>query len=238
MAVFDKSTKIGRSVADPGTDNKLPGASALSFGAISSTGALAGCPGADSKLIQGDQWEMIQGKRQGTITSDWTQTTMGSKTCTVLQNRVTSTLANRNDTIIGSTVQTNVGAAAHTYISNHVVTHASMGMRFEPGTWLHFATNWVLAHSSLKNIGVLYFQFFGVYVSVTPAYGEVRGVYGGYTTVYLHAETFDNQAVALKNRLGAVADKIEAFDCDVVPAELQLGFSMSAIKMAINSICM
>lgn len=238
MSVFDGKAKIGRSVPDPNTDKDLPGSGSLGFSNITSPGGLAGCTGIDAALVAGDQWHILQGNRQVMINGDWTQTTLGTKTCTVMQNRITTTTANRNDTIVGSTVRTNVGAAAHNYISNHVVTHASPGMRFEPGTWLHYAADWTVAHSNYKNFGVFYFQFYGIYVSITPVLLELRGAYAGYTTGYFHWETFDNQAKLMENKLGALQMKINGLENDLEGVCLGVLCRFEIIEMAINSICL
>jgi len=61
MPVFDKSTKVGRNVSDPGSDKSLPDGKSLSYGAMPSSGGLAGATGVDCKLVHGDRWQQIDG---------------------------------------------------------------------------------------------------------------------------------------------------------------------------------
>jgi len=80
MGVFDNSVKIGRRVKDPSTDRTLPGPGSLSFGGITTVGALAGTTGVDCKLVHGDRWQEIKGNMtehytlnvNTTIDQNWT----------------------------------------------------------------------------------------------------------------------------------------------------------------------
>jgi len=70
MGVFDSKIKTERRVKDPGTDKKLSAGGALSYAAIASTTALAGCPGVYSQLIHGVKWIQIDTNQTEMITSD------------------------------------------------------------------------------------------------------------------------------------------------------------------------
>ena len=92
MGVFDNSVKIGLRVNDPGTDKSLSPPGSLSWGGITTVGALSGTTGVDCKLVHGDRWQQIIGNMtenytgnvNTTIFQDWTILVMGTMNLTVL----------------------------------------------------------------------------------------------------------------------------------------------------------
>jgi len=238
VSVFDSSIKTPRRVSDPGTDKSLGQGGSLAWPAIASATGLASCTGVDAALIHGDQWDNILGNRQLLITQNWTQTTLGTKTCTVVQNRVTSTVATRNDTTVGATVRTNVGPAAHNYVAPHVASHTSPQNRFEPTAYLHFIFSKLWAGNSLNNIGLLYFQFFAVYTTITPTYFNLTPALNlAVTGINIHFEGLDNGSRALENKLAGMQSKIQGLEAKPQIIEICTEVNINMVSLAVNSVC-
>ncbi len=244
MPVFDKSTKVGRKVNDPGTDKSLPGGKALSYGAMTSATAVAGTTGLDCKLVHGDRWQQIDGSFTEQTNSNVKTTILADETRNVIGNRTLSTLgsvtgtvaSNYTKTVVGSTVRTYVGAAAYTYTSNHVATHASPQCRFEPGVYMHAIMQRLWAGNSLNNIGVFYFQFFVSYNSITPTYINLIPILNfSYITINVHFEILDNGNRALEAKLRAMKGDIEAMRGYVEAMELDTAVQITVISLAVNS---
>jgi len=239
MSVFDGSTKVNLQVSDPGTDKSMPDLGALALAAMTSPSALPGCTGLEAGLIKGDQWDIIQGNRQVMIMQDWTQTTIGSKTCTVLQNRTNTTVSNVTDTTVGSTLDTNLGATVNTWVAAEVATHAANQMRFEPVTFMHMIVSKLWAGNSLSNIGMLYFQFYVNYTSITPTYINLTPALNfAVTGINIHFEGFDNGSRALQNKLAAMQSQIDGMEMEAELLELGTQTAISVLALAVNSICM
>ncbi|MEW6366066.1 MAG: hypothetical protein AB1714_15660 [Acidobacteriota bacterium] len=116
MAVFDKSTKIGRRVADPITDDTLPSSGSLSWGSITSDAALAGTTGVDCKLVHGDRWQQIDGNLTENINKDVRTTILCNHNHTVIQNQTNSITGNQNETVTGNRTGTITGSENQTNI--------------------------------------------------------------------------------------------------------------------------
>lgn len=100
-AVFDGQTKVGRAVADPGSDNVLPNPGSLMFAAISTPVAVTGTVGALATLVHGDRWEQLDGSLMEITNTNVTTMIMGNETQQVTGNRTLTTTGNVTETIVG-----------------------------------------------------------------------------------------------------------------------------------------
>src|SRR5271169_1349502 len=108
-AVFDGKTKVGRAVADPGTDDMLPNPGSMALGAIATPVSLSGTVGAHCMLVHGDRWQQITGNFTESVGSDVLSTVTGSQTHTVSGNQTATVSGNHTETIMGNTLQTMIG---------------------------------------------------------------------------------------------------------------------------------
>ncbi|HLW86630.1 MAG TPA: hypothetical protein VKR60_15540 [Candidatus Sulfotelmatobacter sp.] len=115
--VFDGKTKIGRAVADPGTDKTLPFPGSLSWGGITGPSALLTTIGIDAKLVRGTRWEQIAGVQTDNFMADLIITITGNETVTVDQNQTYTTY--------GTLTENMYGNAIYVFISPQDVTNVA-----------------------------------------------------------------------------------------------------------------
>jgi hypothetical protein len=125
MPVFSKSTKVNRTVADPGTDDTLPPSGALSWGAITAASGVAGTTGADVKLIHGDLWERISGSVSEFISGSVLTNIIRDHTLNVTGNRMKQITGNHTENIVGNQNLTVIGPHNALYVSPKNDVHAS-----------------------------------------------------------------------------------------------------------------
>src|SRR5580658_8770277 len=116
MSVFEGAVKIGRDVADPGTDHLLPPSGALSFGAIKAVTGLSGTNGVDACLISGNKWQQLNGKHTENVTMDHLLTILGNRKEMVQGSHTGTIVGTTNQTHVGVHNQTNVAARNDTFV--------------------------------------------------------------------------------------------------------------------------
>jgi hypothetical protein len=246
-SVFDGNTKTGLRVADPKMDKTLLGSGSLAFGGMASATGLAGCNGIDAKLVHGDRWqqidanftEQVNADEKITILGNVTRMVVGNRTLTTVGNVTSTIVSNNNETVVGSTIRTHVGAAAHTYVSNHVATHASPQNRFEPGVYLHFVVDKLWAGNSLKNIGMLKFEFFVNKTSIAVTNIDIRPVLSfALTGINIQFAGFSNAGRGLQNKVAALQFKVDAMEMEAEMVELGTQAAIKSLSMAIQSLAM
>src|SRR5262249_48864301 len=134
MSVFDKNVKIVRRIKDPGTDNSLPPGGALNYGAIASTAALAGCPGADAQLIHGGRWIQLDENQTELIKGNVLQKVSESQTVSVSGDQTEIICGTSNETVIGPHIITNMNVFNETRIGAHIQAHGGL-------EWVHDKEN-------------------------------------------------------------------------------------------------
>jgi uncharacterized protein YcfJ len=139
-AVFDGKTKVGRAVADPGTDDTLPVPGSLTLAAITTPAALSGTVGAECKLVNGDRWQQISGNQTEFVSGNLMTTISGNQTHTTSGNQTVTVSGNHSETIIGNTLQTMIGAQIvsnmdvrnETRAVTHLHTHGDSFFQYTP----------------------------------------------------------------------------------------------------------
>jgi hypothetical protein len=116
MPVFDKSTKVGRKVKDPGTDKTLPVEKALSYSAMTSTGGLAGATGIDCKLVHGERFQVIDANMTESVGADEKTTITGSETHTVMVNETYTVQGNRSHMVMGTHMLNVFNSSTYLYL--------------------------------------------------------------------------------------------------------------------------
>jgi hypothetical protein len=124
-AVFGGSTKIGRTVVDPGTDKSLPSPGSLGWTTITSQMAVGVTAGADVALVHGDQWQSLDGRRAEFIDKDVSTTILGNEDHEVTGNRTKQITGNHTETVVGSQNLTSVGSHTELYCDPKTETYAS-----------------------------------------------------------------------------------------------------------------
>lgn len=109
-AVFDGKTKIGRAVAETGTDDILPPPGSLMFGAITTPAALAGTIGTEAKLVHGAVWREVMDLETENLHADVLTMILGNETHTVAKNQTLSVTQTVNETITQNYNFTVIGA--------------------------------------------------------------------------------------------------------------------------------
>jgi hypothetical protein len=192
-AVFDGKTKIGRAVADPGTDQMLPNPNSLAFPTIATPVALAGTIGAECKLVHGDRWEQVDGSLMETtnvnvttmIMANETREVNGNQTLTTSGNVGNTILGNVDYTVVGAELHTNIGAQNHTYVSPRVLVYGGNSNEDEPG-----------AHA--KSIDEILWEH-AIETSITGMTMEVKGSSFGYTGYSCELESAKTEITELEN---------------------------------------
>jgi hypothetical protein len=139
-AVFDGKTKVGRAVADPGTDDTLPNPGSMAYGAIATPVSLSGTIGAHSMLVHGDRWQQIDGNFTESVGSDLRTTISGNQTHTTQGNQTVTVSGDHNETVMGNTMQTMIGPQIvsnmdvrnETRAVTHVHTHGDNFFQYDP----------------------------------------------------------------------------------------------------------
>jgi hypothetical protein len=146
--VFDGKTKVGRTVADPNTDQTLPPAGQLEYFIIDADAALGITVGKRCTLVHGNHWVEIDKAGNSTVNiwGNLNTSVFVTETHTVTQNR-TVTVANGNNslsvggnqdwTISGSHMALHTGPKTETLVSPLSIIQSSPELQSEPTAKLH-----------------------------------------------------------------------------------------------------
>jgi hypothetical protein len=131
-----------------------------------------------------------------------------------------------------------VGAAAHTFVAPHAVVHAAPQQRFEPTAYMHMIVDQLIATNSMQNIGMVYFQFYALYSTITPLYVNATGVNLAMTAVNLTVDGFNNGTRGLENKIAALQSKIQGLEAKPQIIEICTEVNINMVSLAVNSFCM
>jgi Gp5-like OB domain-containing protein len=237
MSVFDQSTKVGRRVADPGTDKTLPPSGALSWGGITGASGVAGTVGVDAKLVHGDRWQQITGNQtenitsdlKTTVTGDQTHTIVGNQTITVSQNHQETIIGNCLQTIIGPQITTNMDVRNETRAVTHAHTHGDHFFVYGPDNLFHYCeTNmgaWIfmfeaevqhteigLQHLEFKP--VMHNYFAGIDTSVCAIRGQNQALNEEVSISWGTIRLLQGHISALNTKAGVLEAKLEAMEAN------------------------
>jgi|SRR5579863_811273 hypothetical protein len=235
-AVFDGKTKVGRAVADPGTDDTLPSPGSLTFGAIATPVAVSGTVGADARLVHGDRWEQLDGSLMEITNTNVTTTIMGNETKQVTGNQMQTMSANVTNmivgnvthTVVGAELHTNIGAQNHTRMAPRVETYAGSENKEEPGGHFHVIDQWI--KSCNLNMEVSVYKVSAILMKVDVA-GEKVDIFADKT----QAGELKNMVVGMKNQavigLKLYADSLRN---DIVAAALIAKLTTASINPEVH----
>jgi hypothetical protein len=217
MSVFDGKVKIGRQVADPGTDPSLPTAGSLNYGAIKAVSAMAGTNGVDALLMNGNRDRQINGNESTRITENRSHTVGGNQQKTVSGNRTDMIAGNHLTTTIGNLHRSVVGTTNDLFTGSHAVEHKAPQLLQEPTEFMHMVKNRLSQSESKWDTYAHYLVTAKTQTAFTGHFTDIRlssfagtGIATALTPINLHVEGIDNAAKALDNKLAALDSKIGA----------------------------
>lgn len=143
--VFDGKTKIGRAVADPKTDQKLPSLGSLSQNKMTDKMGLSGTVGTACILVHGDRWVRISatqnmevvGDQFTNITGNETHTVLHTRTENITQNNSLTVGGNQDWTIAGSHMALHTGPKTETLVSPLNMVESAPWFHQEPTQKIH-----------------------------------------------------------------------------------------------------
>jgi hypothetical protein len=223
-AVFDGKTKIGRAVADPGTDDMLPMPGLLVFGAIATPVALSGTVGAHSMLVHGDRWQQIDGNFTESVGSDFKTSISGNQTHATQGNQTITVSQDHKETIAGTCLQTLVGAQTVTNMDvrneTRLGTHAQTHGEFE----------WVNDEDGKVHYGVRQYTFYAItfefeafHIEVGLNHLELKGNHPYFSSIDTSVSAFRFQNTELNAGVSLSDDEIVALKAHVKALEPKLG---------------
>lgn len=213
MSVFAADIKTPRAVSDPGTDHILPPSGALSYGGITSLGALSGTSGTVTSLVTGDHNEIFNGNETRTITLDREHTVLGNQTSTVNQDRHDVVQANYNQHITGTTQRFHVGATVENFNDQHSNTHQTPRHLEEPTSLFKQVGEWS------ENVSKKYSGFWHK-LEIVGNKGDVcYGIATELTTIDLEAKGLSLGAFVYANDVSAI--KTEEFATEAAVKALE-----------------
>lgn len=239
-AVFDGKTKVGRALADPGTDDTLPNPGSLVFPAIMTPAALAGTIGAETKLVHGDRWEQVDGSLMEitnvnvttTVMANETRSIMGNQTLTTTGNVEHTVVGNLNKNVIGPEIHFNVGPQNHTRLAPRTEIHAGTKQQDEPGFFYRVVSNIVENHILATTIVAARIVVLGTTNEVVVH--RLQCVMNDSKLKALKCGAFllENQAGSLRNTLSAVKNHVTGNANNIRLAECELGFRAQVPPLA------
>jgi hypothetical protein len=229
MGVFDGKIKTSRSVADPGTDYKLPQLGSLSYGAIKSMTALAGTTGADACLIQGNKWQQVLGQHTENLTQDHKLTIMGNRQEMVTGNHTHTIVGNTNTTHVGVHNHTNIAPRNDVFAHMRTENHAEQEQKNQPtGRMENTASSHANSGEESHTKGEEHMAI-GVKFEATGLSMESKGI-----NVGVHG--ISSEAKLMKHHSDLLEDKMQAFVSEVVPAKIKVAaMHAKAVAASLNA---
>lgn len=228
MGVFNGSTITPRAVPDPGTDHMLPPAGALSYGAITSTSALAGTNGADAALITGNLWLELSG--------DFTEDIHGHLKSTVFQNHIHKTIGDLNYTIIGNTNDTRIGSQVHTNVAtrNDIFCHTRTETHHQQECQQQPTQRKDVVSSSFVDVKNS-FQIAAYAFTIAATAIALFGFYARGVLVYLQSAEIDIRRKKIQGQIAAIKADFHALKTDI--KGLKLKAAGAHLKAIAGNIC-
>ena len=241
--VFDKATKIARRVPDPGTDDTLAAAGALTWMTITTPIALATCIGIDAKLVHGDRWQQIEGNVTVNI--------FKNNTITIFQNEIYIVLGNRTTNIVGNYTKIIIGVYNHTTINAHIQLNISIrnNTYISPKNETHVAPkNTDEPTGFFRKIAQCFqfdiFQFSFTAIKIDTAINMTEAVLSKFEMIAIHTEAkgVENTAeggnmtlIALENKLDAIGTRIQGLQPSVGALKGHLvGLTLKTLVLGVN----
>lgn len=205
MGVFDKSTKTGRKVKDPGTDNGLPAGGALNYGAVPSATAVSGCTGIDAQLIHADKWVQIDANHTEKITGNVLEK-IGINQKIMVGGDQTETISGTcNETIIGPHIISNLNVFNETRIGAHIQHHGGIQwVHDKEDEWHYGGLQWTF-YSIMHEIEIDHLE-------LAAGHNEVKGQHNYFSVN-------DNSAVLFKFETKALNAEADGADANVKGAQ-------------------
>jgi len=221
MGVFDGTVKIGRTVADPGTDHSLPPCGALSFGGIKAVTALSGTNGADACLITGNKWQQLNGKHTENVTMDHLLTIVGNRQEMVSGNHTHTIVGHTNATHVGVHNQTNVAPRNDTFVHTRTENHSEQEHQNQPTgrnevTASEHTSTHEESHTKLEEHTATGFKFEAVGMNFET---QVTNVESKMVNVGFHGISAEAKLMHHKSEL--FEERLQAFATDVVAVKLR-----------------
>ncbi|HEX3437410.1 MAG TPA: hypothetical protein VHT24_11640 [Pseudacidobacterium sp.] len=228
MSVFNGKVHTPLRVPDPGTDHLLPPSEDLSYGAITSSSALAGTNGVDAALIHGNQWLELYGN----LTDD----IHGNFNCNIFRNHRHKTIGDYDCTIVGKTTDKRIGCQLHTnvaprvdiYLHTRCESHSQPENRQQPTSrkdWFSNLIQYVDNHIERKTWML---TIIGAAVNVYGAYVRLTG-----TQLQSAELEFKRKDVAVKGQ--AIKTEFSALKTDI--KGLKLKAAGAHLKAIAGNIC-
>jgi hypothetical protein len=218
MSVFDCQVITPLNVPNPGTDQLLPPAGALSYGSITSFSSLAATNGTDTVLIHGDHDCQTNGNESTRITENRSHTIGGNQDKKISGNKTESVIQNFLQTTMGNLHRTIIGATNDLFTAAHTIEHKANQFLKEPTAYFHEVTeNFVktrekhdeyqiyqLYCGQLTNFIGVNIDFKGVQTAAIGLLGEAHGLCHAEKVAETEMKDVQNKIHALDNRIGAI----------------------------------
>ncbi|MGO9086264.1 MAG: bacteriophage T4 gp5 trimerisation domain-containing protein [Terriglobales bacterium] len=223
-AVFDGKTKVGRAVADPGTDDMLPNPGSLVLPAIATPVALSGTIGTHCMLAHGDRWEQIEANRTENVLADLKTTITGNQNEAIQGNRTVNISQDQKETVAGQCQQVIVGP--------HLVTNFDVRNETRLGTHAqtHGEFEWVNDEDGKIHWGVrqytfyaFTFEFEAFHTEVGLNHLEIKGNHPYFSSLDTSVSAFRFQNTELNAGVSLTDEEIAALKAHVKALEPKLG---------------
>lgn len=219
MAVFDGQVKTGLRVSDPGTDKRLPGPGSLSYGSMTSEGAIEGVAGVDCLLTHGDVWREIDGTEQRQTWKNHMANILGQETYTVQQMQtiqitgpVTHTInTDLNFTVLGTHNTVNIGPHNASFVAPQSESRQSPKSMEEPVSRMESRgekIEWLSGGKFELNYGINAEVNTGMKTEITNLSLEVCSLKG-------EAEMGHQKSEALSQKMQGLANKVMGVNSEV-----------------------
>ncbi len=224
MSVFDGVVKVSRAVPDPKKDKDLPSSGSLSWGGIKSASGLAGTTGADSKLVQGDQWQQIVGSKTENYIGNVSATIAQDETHKVAGNRTKQVGGIHNETLCGTSMETIIGA--HVITNMNILNETRLGTRMQ----VHGALEWQKDQNQIGQFGLrmgtAYVEVYEAEVGhneVAASHFEAKGQHNYFSVNDNNAVLFKFETKALNAKAEGAEAKVTGLKGDVKAAQAKAG---------------
>ncbi len=241
-SVFNADVQIPLAVPDPGTDWKLPPPGLLSYGAITTTGALAGVTGHDAMVLTGDRDRLMHGNENTAIDLNRTHAVTGNQKKTVVGNKAENVHGNMTQQTNGNVGRTNIGCTNDCYGDTHNQEHKSQQNVQEPedffhSIWSHRSHGYVYLQNYLS-----YFSFTGLYFNVVGTNIDFKLFQGGRTlaendTTFFHLgmHGFQLKSKATEQHIAMMETTIHTVEASVGEAKFhEVAFTQKIVVVGLN----
>jgi hypothetical protein len=237
MAVFSANILTATRANSILTDNAAPGFGALSPGAMTSTSAVSGTTGVDSKLIHGDRWQEIQGNQTENIKNDLTTHIKESETWTVEENLDLTIKGKTTDNRVEDVKEYFHAESRFEYFGEHTDQHHEQDHQINPTHTFDILN----IEGEFKNIDLaikaLSIEAKGGVIDATVSKAEAWGAGAEAWGIQVGAGGFHNEAVAMDVSEKALDQRLDGIDDKIAALNLQVGAARTIIMPVRVGIC-